>query len=103
MPTFSLRKERTRLIERLISSTCSNSKISGGISNLVNMDEPLQALDGISTEAAPAPSQKQPGSAHGERSRLPVFRLGSVLRERKSVLPKWISGQEAEGRALWGR
>jgi hypothetical protein len=30
-----------------------------------------------------------------ERSRLPVFRLGSVLCARKSVLLKWISGQES--------
>ncbi len=29
-----------------------------------------------------------------ECSRLPVFRLGSVLCARKSVLLKWISGQE---------
>jgi hypothetical protein len=30
-----------------------------------------------------------------ECSRLPVFRLGSVLCARKSVLLKWISGQES--------
>ncbi len=30
-----------------------------------------------------------------ECSRLPVFRLGSVLCARKSVLIKWISGQES--------
>jgi hypothetical protein len=29
-----------------------------------------------------------------ECSRLPVFRLGSVLCARKSVLLQWISGQE---------
>jgi hypothetical protein len=29
-----------------------------------------------------------------ERCRLPVFRLGSVLCARKSVLLRWISGQE---------
>lgn len=29
-----------------------------------------------------------------ETSHLPVFRLGSVLCARKSVLLKWISGQE---------
>jgi hypothetical protein len=30
-----------------------------------------------------------------ECSRLPVFRLGSVLCARKSVLLKWIAGQES--------
>jgi hypothetical protein len=30
-----------------------------------------------------------------ECTRLPVFRLGSVLCARKSVLLKWISGQES--------
>jgi hypothetical protein len=30
-----------------------------------------------------------------ECSRLPVFRLGSVLYARESVLLKWISGQES--------
>jgi hypothetical protein len=30
-----------------------------------------------------------------ESSRLPVFRLGSVLCARKSVLLQWISGQES--------
>ena len=30
-----------------------------------------------------------------ECSRLPVFRLGSVLCARKSVLLQWISGQES--------
>ena len=33
-----------------------------------------------------------------ECTRLPVFRLGSVLCARKSVLHQWISGQE--GRVL---
>jgi hypothetical protein len=31
-----------------------------------------------------------------ECSRLPVFRLGSVLCARKSVLLQWISGQESK-------
>ncbi len=30
-----------------------------------------------------------------ERSRLPVFRLGSVLCARRSVLMNWIAGQES--------
>jgi len=33
-----------------------------------------------------------------ECTRLPIFRLGSVLCARRSVLLKWIAGQE--GRAL---
>jgi hypothetical protein len=34
-----------------------------------------------------------------ETSRLPVFRLGSVLCARKSVVLGWISGQESKARA----
>jgi hypothetical protein len=33
-----------------------------------------------------------------ECTRLPVFRLGSVLCARKSVLLRWISGQESRVR-----
>jgi hypothetical protein len=40
-----------------------------------------------------------------ECSRLPVFRLGSVLCARKSVLLQWISGQESrvKGSSGWSR
>jgi hypothetical protein len=37
-----------------------------------------------------------------ESSRLPVFRLGSVLCARKSVLLQWISGQESRVRGSLG-
>ena len=33
-----------------------------------------------------------------ETSHLPVFRLGAVLCARKSVLLRWISGQESRAR-----
>jgi hypothetical protein len=35
-----------------------------------------------------------------ERSRLPVFRLGSVLCARRSVLMRWIAGQESRVLAM---
>ncbi len=34
-----------------------------------------------------------------ETSRLPVFRLGSMLCARKSVLLRWIAGQEVKARS----
>ncbi len=34
-----------------------------------------------------------------ETSRLPVFRLGSMLCARKSVLLRWIAGQEGNARS----
>lgn len=37
-----------------------------------------------------------------ERSRLPVFRLGSVLCARRSVLMQWIAGQESRVRPPQG-
>jgi hypothetical protein len=37
-----------------------------------------------------------------ECSHLPVFRLGSVLCARKSVLLRWISGQESRVRGSLG-
>ena len=37
-----------------------------------------------------------------ETSRLPVFRLGSVLCARKSVVLHWISGQESRVRTTRG-
>ena len=37
-----------------------------------------------------------------ECSRLPVFRLGSVLCARKSVLLQWISGQESRVKGSLG-
>jgi hypothetical protein len=37
-----------------------------------------------------------------ECTKLPVFRLGSVLCARRSVLLKWIAGQENRGSHLAG-
>lgn len=38
-----------------------------------------------------------------ECARLPVFRLGSMLCARKSVLMGWIAGQESRSMPLHGR
>ena len=37
-----------------------------------------------------------------ETSHLPVFRLGAVLCARRSVLLRWIAGQETRGMAARG-
>lgn len=55
----------------------------------------LQGADQISEFMFGDPKKRRTVYNLAEKARLPVFRLGSVLCARKSVLMRWIEEQEA--------
>jgi hypothetical protein len=57
-------------------------------------DDLLRGADKISEFIFGTPENRRKVYYLAESSRLPVFRLGSMLCARRSVLLKWIAGQE---------
>lgn len=58
-------------------------------------DDILRGADKIADFMFGNPAERRKIYHLAEKSRLPVFRLGSVLCARKSVLLAWIAEQEA--------
>jgi hypothetical protein len=57
-------------------------------------DDLLEGADAIATYLFGHEGSRRKVYYLAECTKLPIFRLGSVLCARKSVLLKWISGQE---------
>lgn len=57
-------------------------------------DDMLRGADAIATFIFGTPGSRRKIYYLAETSHLPVFRLGSVLCARRSVLMQWIAGQE---------
>jgi hypothetical protein len=57
-------------------------------------DDMLRGADAIAEFVYGDPGQRRKVYHLAETSRLPIFRLGSVLCARKSVLLQWIGEQE---------
>jgi hypothetical protein len=65
-------------------------------------DDILRGADEIASFIFGARGSRRKVYYLAECSRLPVFRLGSVLCARKTVLLGWISGQESRVRTRHG-
>lgn len=66
-------------------------------------DDMLRGADKIAEFMFGNPGERRKIYHLAEKSRLPVFRLGSVLCARKSVLLAWITEQEARATEPSGR
>jgi hypothetical protein len=62
-------------------------------------DDLLRGADAIAEFIFGARASRRKVYYLAETSHLPVFRLGSVLCARRSVLMRWISGQESRVRS----
>ena len=67
-------------------------------SNLPLADDLLRGADAIAEFIFGARGSRRKIYYLAETSHLPVFRLGSVLCARRSVLMRWIAGQESRVR-----
>ena len=72
-----------------MESNAASQKISSGLSNDI-----LEGADAIAEFLFGSIESRRKVYYLAECSKLPIFRLGSVLCARKSVLLEFISGQE---------
>jgi hypothetical protein len=74
-----------------------NSANKNAVQGIGLADDLLRGADQISGFLFGEPGQRRKVYYLAETSRLPVFRLGSKLCARRSVLIAWIASQEKRG------
>ena len=84
-------------MHQAIQNTTANNVTQSTIASNVSQelaDDLLRGADEIAEFIFGGRASRRKVYYLAETSHLPVFRLGSVLCARRSVLLKWISGQE---------